>query len=133
MKKSVCFFAVLLVVFLGAFLGCNSTRSIVLNPQASIYPKINPDDIRVFMDEKDVPFPFEKLAILEAKGNDFSKDSKLLKNLKVKAAAIGANGLILEALKTPTTGDRLVSLFVGLGGLSLKSWTATAIRFKSPG
>ena len=128
-KCSVVFGLSFLVVVLA---GCVSARGTVLNVGGPVYPKVGAAEVRVFLSEAEVPGPFENVGLLRGAGNDFASDGRMLAALRKRAAKMGANGIILGELKKPGAADRALSVLVGLGGLSEKKWTATAIRFKSP-
>jgi len=109
-----------------AVAACVSARGTVLNVGGPVYSKVAPADVRVFLSGAEVPGPFDTVGIIRGAGSDFTGDGKILRALKKRAAAMGANGLILGELQTSGALDRALS-----GGLGSKKWRATAIRFKT--
>lgn len=59
-------------------------------------PPLYPDQVKVYMLEKDVPDEFVKMALIYAEEGDLSKSTEtMVDKMRKKAAKIGANGLIL--------------------------------------
>lgn len=62
-------------------------------------PRTNPDDVEVYLSARDVPVPYTRMALIHAEellGAPTFGD--MVARMKVKAAKIGANGLILESM-----------------------------------
>ncbi len=99
MKKiTVC--ALLFIVFWTY--SCSIHTSAVRLAGEEFRPPTDPANLRVYLSEKDVPGRFVRIALLYAEeGFYFGSPSvgKLIERMKEKAAAIGANGLILGGVE----------------------------------
>lgn len=94
---------------------CVSTKATVLNPSARLAP-ICPDGVMVFSSAEKVGKPFVEVAILSSTGNtDVTSEAGMLNSQRKKAAAVGANGLIMGTVKDPTTGAKVANALLGTG------------------
>lgn len=86
------------LVFSVAFLTACQTGSITMTGAAR--PAINPDDVKIYAE---APAEYEVIALLEsAPGSGWTQQSKhddALNDLKVKAASLGANGILLTGVE----------------------------------
>jgi hypothetical protein len=99
MKKTT-FWALLVVAFWTC--SCSIRTSTVRLAGEEFRPPADPAGVRVYLSEKDVPGEFIKIALVYAEeGAYFGSPSvgKLVDRLKMKAAEIGANGLILGGME----------------------------------
>ena len=101
----------MLVICLLFVLSCVSTS--VTKMSTNNYPATDPESITVYLDEKDIPGEYEKIALLHTKGNyQWTNESGMMKDAKKKAAKLGANGILLKEIKEPGgTSKVLNSLF----------------------
>lgn len=90
-----------------ALSACVTTHAIELGTPGR-YPPVDPLQVQVFLAEADVKLPFEKIAVIEAKG-DYSmiQDEDMVKAMKKKAAKLGANALILGEFKDPSAVEKV--------------------------
>lgn len=71
-------------------------------------PPISPSQVRIYLDP---PAQFEKVAVLEANSTaswaltDQQKSNKAVNRLKERAAALGANGVLLQGVQNQSTGS----------------------------
>jgi len=71
-------------------------------------PPISPNQVRIYLDP---PEKFEKVAVLESNSTaswaltDQQKSNKAVKRLKERAAALGANGVLLQGVHNQSTGS----------------------------
>lgn len=120
MRKSL-FLLVLVFCF-----ACTSTNLVRLNP--TIYPPTTYDLIIVYEYESQIQSEFEKLAVITVKGSSLWKTKEgLLKKLKEKAAAIGANAVILSTSKKASAGVVVLDAWFTAGLLTKKQYSAVAI------
>ena len=71
-------------------------------PGRSSVPPTDPANVQVYLSEKDVPGRFVKIALVYAEEGPYIGSpsvGKLVDRLKMKAAEIGANGLILGGME----------------------------------
>ncbi|MBN2279988.1 MAG: hypothetical protein JXQ65_05365 [Candidatus Marinimicrobia bacterium] len=100
----------LLCVLIFMASGCSPVSHILVGEMRE---PVDPSQVKVY---GDFPENFEKIAIIEA-GSDFaikdpailfshqSKTNKALERLKLEAAALGANGIVIENLATNIKQD----------------------------
>ena len=120
-------FAGLLAVL--ALAGCVSTNAVQLG-QPNQYPPVQPEAVQVFQKESDVKVDFDKVAIIHAEGDyTFVNDEKMINAMKKKAAKLGANAIIIEEFKDPSTVEKIADAVIGVGGE--KKGKVLAIRLKS--
>ena len=74
------------------------------------FPQTNPSEIQIFVSEKDVEKPFEKIAIIRVKGlYDRTNEKMLFNEARWRAGAIGAQGLIIVDLKGPSNKSLMLA------------------------
>jgi len=90
-------------------------------------PKVSPAEVRLFVSGVRCPEAFEPVVVFWGHGMDLSGEGRVLWNLKVKAAKLGANGLVLS-----------FEAMLNIGALPIEGvipgdqkWAVMAIRFKS--
>lgn len=109
-------------------LGCAVASAVKVSDRT--YAPIQSDQVRVFVSEEDVSGPYEKVAIITSEGDyDFSGKPALIKTMKKKAAALGANGIILGQFQAPTTGQKIAQAFLWTSANN--KYECMAIRLKS--
>jgi hypothetical protein len=109
--------------------GCISTNAVRLG-EPTQYPPVAPEEVQVFLKEADVKADFDKIAIINAEGNySYATDEKLVDAMKKKAAKLGANAIIIDEFKDPSTVEKIADAVVGVGGT--KTGKVLAIRLKS--
>lgn len=80
------------------------------------YQPVRPDNVRIIMDESEVPDNFQKVALIKTKLNYNFKDKKAHKKARKKAGELGANAVILKGMDEPGTGGKVTSAILGVGG-----------------
>lgn len=126
------FFFVLLPII---FLKCSPATNIVYLKDHKKTYEINISDVQFFLEEKDLPKEFDKVAILEAKNSD--NTGNIFNDMKIESAEIGCNGIYM--LKKENSGKTNINLgFYSIfhNGISIeesKDFTFIAIRFKVNG
>ncbi len=115
------------VILALALVACVSTSHVLLTNK-TWPPILDPMQVQVFMSEQEVKKPFEKIAIINAKGGHALERTKFIKAIKEKAAKLGANGVILGQFKEATTGDKWRGAL--FGGAANDEDEAIAIHLK---
>ena len=94
------------------------------------YPALPLDSVVVYTDPAAVPGTFEQLAIVSAKG-DFTlyEEADLVRALRKEAGELGANGLLLAGVRSPSGTQRVVGVLFG-GEHGLRRGQAVAIRVR---
>jgi hypothetical protein len=91
----------LAVVIFGTY-SCSIRTSAVRLAGEEFRPPTDPANVQVYLSEKDVPGRFVKIALVYAEEGPYIGSpsvGKLFSRLKMKASAIGANGLILGGVE----------------------------------
>src|SRR6266566_2462887 len=96
-----------------ALLGCVSTNAAVLNTSLKL-PAICPDGVQVFTDSSKVGKAYKEVAVLNSQGSyQYTNESKMVDSQRKKAAALGANGVILGTMQDPSTGAKVWNALIG--------------------
>ena len=104
---------VLFIVFSWLLTGCVTTSVVPLNSHK--YTPLKPADVVLYLDEDDIPGSYEKVAVLYAKGDYvWTDESQMFKKVRKKAAGLGANGVLIQRIKEPNTGDKVAKVFLGI-------------------
>ncbi len=62
------------------------------------------------MYEDDIPGDYEKVAIITARGDYAATDeAKMFKKVREKAAKLGANGVLIESVREPSTEAKVAN------------------------
>ena len=111
------------LVFCGLLEACASPGPVMLGPAR---PAILPDQVKIYWSP---PASFEPIADLNASSHSVFKPGgqeamdKVIAELKVEAAKLGANGLMLEGFSDAQTG----SVGTGVGSQSYSGNTAVGV------
>jgi hypothetical protein len=101
----------LMILFLGA---CVSTSTIHLENDNQRSP-IRPNMVKIYRTANNVPGKYDEIALISASGNArLVNQSKLVDKLKQKAAALGANGIILDILTEPSDTSKILGTYLGI-------------------
>jgi len=109
---------------------CVSAKATLLNPGVKFDP-VPWENVVVYLSEDDVPGEFVKIAIVKSEGKEVvTTEAQMLKKMKKKAGALGANGIILQGIKQPGDVERIADELSGGLGLGSRQVSAIAIRVK---
>lgn len=96
------------------FTGCVSTSVTPLSGQS--YPSLQPDDVVIYLSEQDIPAEYDKIALIYARGDHAMTDeARMFKAVRKKAARLGANGVLLQEVREPSTGAKVANHLLGVG------------------
>jgi hypothetical protein len=97
MKKTASF---ILFVTVLASTACLIRTSTIRLAGAGRFPEADPDKVEIYLTERDVPGEYTKIALIYAEEVWLSlSHGELIDRMKVKAAKVGANGLILGGME----------------------------------
>ena len=97
------------------FAGCVTASSTRLDSQ--VYPPIHPDQVTIYLDEADIPGEYEKVALITLRGNYQATDeAKMFRKARKEAAKLGANGVLVQEVRDPSTGAKVAAALIGVGG-----------------
>jgi hypothetical protein len=89
------------------------TRVVATNPALSLAPTCA-DAVPVFADKDHVPYDYYEVALITSEGNSvYNGNGDLLKSVRNKAAAVGANGVVLDALGATHATVKVVGAALG--------------------
>ena len=75
---------------------------------------IAPEKVRIYRTAQQVGRPYDEVALLNAAGDySMTNESQMYEAMRKKAAKLGANGVILDGVSEPTTGQRVARAFLG--------------------
>ena len=107
MKKIIIWLAVVFIV--AQFTACVHTNTTVLNA-TNIREPIDPNDVIIYTTASKVPGDYEEIALLNSKADSAStSEAQMFKSMRKKAAKVGANGIILDAVSEPTVGAKIAA------------------------
>lgn len=103
-----------LILVLPLLAGCVSTN--VTSLSSSQYPPVHPEEVTIYLDEEDIPGEYEKMALINARGDYSTTDERaMFKAVRKRAAKLGANGVLVRRVKEPGTGEKVAHHFLGIG------------------
>jgi len=110
MKKSRSLIVLSMLAFLTGCVSVSATRLEAGPPR----PAVTPDKVRIYRTAQQVGRPYDEVALLTASGDySMTNESQMYEGMRKKAAAVGANGVVLDAVSEPTTGQRVAQAFLG--------------------
>jgi len=126
MNNPIRFPSVLLACLVLLAAGCASTSKVMLAPPR---PAISPDQVRVYYTPPERAF--QEIAVLETSSGGFTwgdqnKTNEVMHKLRVAAAEVGANGLLLQGVSEGYRGGG-ASIGVGTGRFGGRSYTSGGI------
>lgn len=97
------------LLFLGA---CVSTQATMLSGSAR--PPITEDQVKIYRTADQIPGRYEEVALLTSAGDySMTNEAEMFASMRKKAAALGANGVLLQQVVEPTTGAKVANAFLG--------------------
>src|SRR5262245_7341994 len=91
--------------------GCVSVSSARLET-GPVRAAILPEQVQIYRSAAQVGAPYVEVALLNASGDySMTSEGQMFETMRKKAAKIGANGVILETVSEPTTGQRVAQAF----------------------
>ena len=74
---------------------CTSVHFVMLGVPTT-HPRVDMEQVRIYLSETDVHAPYEKLALLFAEStSELGNEVKVIRAMQEKAAELGADGIIL--------------------------------------
>src|SRR5690242_12949556 len=94
---------------------CVSTNAAVLDPSAKL-PEVCPDGVQLFTSADKVGKDYQEVALLNSKGESgWTSEQGMYNSQRKKAAHLGANGIILNAINEPKPGTKIIGALLGTG------------------
>lgn len=103
-----------LLLLTGAMAACVTTRATRLGT-GSARPAIPPEQVAIYRTAAQVPGHYEEVALLTSSGSaSMTDEAQMFESMRKKAAALGANGVILDALTEPGAGVKVAAAVLGV-------------------
>lgn len=100
------------IVFAGA---CVQTNTAVLGNAPSRAP-VAPEMVVLYRTAAQVPGKYQEVALLYSDGTTgWTNEAGMLKSMRTKAGALGANGVILDSINEPSAALKVIASVVGVG------------------
>lgn len=107
--------------------GCLHANSVMLDPMAA-YAPVYPDEVRIFLSPRDVPFEYVEIALVHADGDDdWHDEADVVEAIREEAASLGAHAVILSGVDQPSTLEKLADALVD-EDIARRRGRAVAIR-----
>src|SRR5688500_12688816 len=112
MRRSIAALALTLTVALAA---CVSTNAVRLG-SGPVRAPVADSTVAIYRTADRVPGKYEDVALLNSKGeSSWTDEAKMFRSMQKKAAELGANGIILDAVSEPSAGAKVASAIFGTG------------------
>lgn len=106
----------LLLVLAVLLTSCVSTNATMLNPSPQMRPAVLPENVRIYRTAAQVQGKYEELALLNSTGeSNWTNEQNMLESMRKKAGALGANGVILDAISEAGAGAKVAAAVFGTG------------------
>lgn len=113
MKK---FFLMLIVVsFIVSLMACMSTKAVRLGDRVSA-PVVQWQQVKVYRTADQVPGKYDEVGLLMTTASTiWTSEAGMWNSMKKKAAKLGANAIILDAVSEPSAGAKVAGALFGIG------------------
>lgn len=102
------------------YVSCVSTQAVRLG-NAQVRPAIKWQEVKVYRTADQVPGKYEEVALLNSTGDAlWTGENAMYASMMKKAAKLGANGIILDAMSEPGAGAKVAAAFLGVPGADRK-------------
>jgi hypothetical protein len=93
--------------------GCVHTNATMLGG-AQPRRVVRVEEVAIYRTAAQVPGKYEEIALLHSKGaSSWTNEPQMFESMKVKAAEVGANAIILDAISEPSAGAKIAGAFLG--------------------
>jgi len=115
MKKV--FLMLVVTIFAISFTACVTTKAVRLGEgEVRTESKIHWTQVKVFRTADQVKGDYEEIGLLITKGDSlWTSEKGMWNSMKKKAATLGANAIILDAISEPAAGAKVVGAIFGVG------------------
>lgn len=96
-------------------IACVSTNATRLG-SGPVRAPLSPEVVAVYRTADQVPGRYEEVALLNSTGeSSWTNEEKMMNSMRKKAAEMGANAIILDAISEPSAGAKVAGAFLGTG------------------
>ena len=94
---------------------CVTTNAVRLG-SGPVRAPVADSTVAIYRTADQVPGKYEEVALLNSKGESgWTDEAKMFRSMQKKAAELGANGIILDAVSEPSAGAKVASAIFGTG------------------
>ncbi len=105
-----------MLALLFATTACVSTKATVLDLTPQSRPPVDAAQVRIYRSAAQVTGKYTEVALLNATGeSSWTNEQKMLESMRKKAGALGANGVILDAITEASAGAKVAGAVFGVG------------------
>lgn len=94
-----------------------ATACISVNKTVLMDRSTNPvpqDEVHVFLPRDEIPSTCQRVAILNASGDEsFTDESQMIQKLREEAGKLGGNAILMGEIEDPGSGERIASALFG--------------------
>ena len=113
MRKSL--FMLVIVFFIFSLTACMSTKAVRLGDQIA-RPILPWQQITVYRTADQVPGSYDEVGLLMTTASTiWTSEKGMWNSMKKKAAKLGANAIILDAISEPSAGAKIAGALFGVG------------------
>jgi hypothetical protein len=95
--------------------GCVTTNATRLGSGAALAP-VPVESVAIYRTASQVPGKYQEVALLNSKGeSSWTDEAAMFRSMRKKAAELGANAIILDAVSEPSAGAKVASAIFGTG------------------
>lgn len=106
---------------------CMSTNAAVMDVNVKLAP-ICADGVALFTSADRLGKDYQEIAILNSTGDtDWTRQQGMFESQKRKAASLGANGIIVNNIREPEAGTRIIGALLGTGTIRTGSSLAVYV------
>lgn len=92
---------------------CVSTDATMLSSKT--FPPLTPEEVTIYLSEDDIPGEFERIAIINAKGDSgMTNERQMYDAVRKRAASVGANGVLHAVVQEPGSGAKVAAAVFGV-------------------
>lgn len=105
----------LAVCVIASLTGCVTTNATRLGTGAAL-PPVPMESVAMYRTASQVPGKYQEVALLNSKGESgLTDEAAMFRSMRKKAAELGANAIILDAVSEPSAGAKVASAVFGTG------------------
>ena len=113
MRKSL--FMLVIVFFIFSLTACMSTKAVRLGDQID-RPMLPWQQVKVYRTADQVPSDYDEVGLLMTTASTiWTSEKGMWNSMKKKAAKLGANAIILDAISEPSAGAKIAGALFGVG------------------
>ena len=99
---------------------CVQTNAVRLGA-APARPPVPEAQVVVYRSASQIPGRYEEVALLNSTGEaTWTNEAKMFESMRKKAAKLGANAIVLDAMSEPSAGAKVAAAVFGVGGAERK-------------